>query len=60
MVSISTELSRSNEAKPDIVEIVSRIKEDTRLIKLAKSAGKNSNIQDKMNLMIEKLRLGNE
>ena len=44
----------------DLVEIVSRIKEDTRLIKLAESAGKNQAIQDEINLMIEKLRLGNE
>jgi hypothetical protein len=44
----------------DLFEIVSRIKEDTRLIKLAESAGKNQAIQDEINLMIEKLRLGNE
>jgi len=44
----------------DLVEIVSRIKEDDRLIKLAESAGKNQDIQDEINLMIEKLRLGNE
>ena len=43
-----------------IFEIVSRIKEDDRLIKLAESAGKNQAIQDEINLMIEKLRLGNE
>jgi hypothetical protein len=44
----------------DLVEIVSRIKEDDRLIKLAESAGKNEDIQKEINLMIEKLRLGNE
>ena len=44
----------------NLVEIVSRIKEDDRLIKLAESAGKNQAIQDEINLMIEKLRLGNE
>lgn len=44
----------------DLVEIVSRIKEDTRLINLAEKAGKNQDIQDEINLMIEKLRLGNE
>jgi len=44
----------------DLVEIVSRIKEDTRLIKLAENEGKNQDIQKKINLMIEKLRLGNE
>ena len=44
----------------DLVEIVSRIKEDTRLIKLAENAGKNQDIQKEINLMIEKLRLGNE
>jgi len=44
----------------DLVEIVSRIKEDTKLIDLAKKAGKNQAIQDEINLMIEKLRLGNE
>lgn len=44
----------------DLVEIVSRIKEDTRLINLAETAGKNQAIQDEINLMIEKLRLGNE
>jgi hypothetical protein len=42
------------------VEIVSRIKEDTRLIKLAESAGSNKKIQKEINEMIEKLRLGNE
>jgi len=44
----------------DLVEIVSRINEDTRLINLTKTAGKNQAIQDEINLMIEKLRLGNE
>lgn len=44
----------------DLVEIVSRIKEDTRLKKLAENAGKNQDIQKEINLMIEKLRLGNE
>ena len=44
----------------DLVEIVSRIKEDNGLIKLAESAGKDKNIQKEINLMIEKLRLGNE
>ena len=44
----------------DLIEIVSRIKEDTRLIKLAERAGKNQAIQNEINDMIEKLRLGNE
>lgn len=44
----------------DLIEIVSRIKEDPRLIQLAESADKNQAIQDEINLMIEKLRLGNE
>ena len=44
----------------DLVEIVSRIKEDTRLINLAESAGKDQKVQNEINLMIEKLRLGNE
>ena len=44
----------------DLVEIVSRIKEDTRLINLAEIAGKNQAIQNEINSMIEKLRLGNE
>ena len=44
----------------DLVEIVSRIKEDNRLINLAETVGKNQAIQDEINLMIEKLRLGNE
>ena len=44
----------------DLVEIVSRIKKDTRLISLAEKAGKNKAVQDDINLMVEKLRLGND
>lgn len=36
------------------------IRQDTRLINLAEKAGKNEDIQDEINLMIEKLMLGNE
>jgi len=42
-----------------LVEIVSIIKEDTRLIRLAENAGKNQDIQNEINLMSEKLRLEN-
>lgn len=44
----------------DLVEIVSKIKEDTRLVKFAESAGSNQKIQKEINEMVEKLRLGNE
>lgn len=44
----------------DLVEIVSRIKEDTRLVDLAESARKSKKVQKEINEMIEKLRLGNE
>jgi hypothetical protein len=46
--------------KCDLVEIVSRIKEDTRLVNFAENACKNQQIQREINEMIEKLRLGNE
>jgi len=42
------------------VGIVSRIKEETRLVKFAESARSNQKIQKQINEMIEKLRLGNE
>lgn len=44
----------------DLIEIVSRIKEETRVTNLAESARKNEAIQDEINLMIEKLMVGNE
>ena len=44
----------------DLMEIVSRIKEDSQLINYAESAGKSQAIQKELNAMIEKLRLGNE
>ena len=44
----------------DLVPIVSRISEDTRLVKFAEKAGSNQQIQKEINDMIEKLRLGNE
>ena len=43
-----------------MVEIVSRIKEDTQLIKYAEKAAKNQLVQKEINDMTEKLRLGNE
>ena len=44
----------------DLIEIESKIKEDSRLVKFAEDAGKDRRIQRDLNGLIEQLRLGNE
>jgi putative component of toxin-antitoxin plasmid stabilization module len=44
----------------DLIEIESKIKEDSRLVGFAEDAGKDKKIQRDLNGLIEQLRLGNE
>jgi hypothetical protein len=44
----------------DLIEIESKIKEDSRLVKIAEKAGKNEKIQQDLNSLAEQLRLGNK
>ena len=44
----------------DLIEIESKIKEDSGLVKFAEDAGKDQRIQRDLNGLIEQLRLGNE
>jgi len=43
----------------DLIEIESKIKDDTSLVKYPEIAGKNQKVQQDINNMIEQLRLGN-
>jgi hypothetical protein len=51
--------SKKNQ-KCDLIEIESKIKEDSRLVKIAEVAGKNKKIQRDLNSLAEQLRLGNK
>ena len=44
----------------DLIEIESKIKEDSSLVRFAENAGKDQRIQRDLNSLIEQLRLGNE
>jgi hypothetical protein len=44
----------------DLIEIESKIKEDSRLVKIAEAAGKDKKIQQDLNSLAEQLRLGNK
>ena len=44
----------------DLIEIESKIKEDSRLVKIAEAAGKDKKIQRDLNRLVEQLRLGNK
>ena len=46
--------------KCDLIEIESKIKEDSRLVKIAEAAGKDNKVQRDLNSLIEQLRLGNK
>jgi hypothetical protein len=43
-----------------LIEIESKIKEDSRLVKIAEAAGKDQKIQQDLNSLAEQLRLGNK
>ena len=43
-----------------MIEIESKIKEDSRLVKIAEAAGKDKKIQRDLNRLVEQLRLGNK
>jgi hypothetical protein len=51
--------SKKNQ-KCDLIEIESKIKEDSRLVKIAEAAGKNQKVQRDLNSFAEQLRLGNK
>ncbi len=51
--------SKKNQ-KCDLIEIESKIKEDSRLVKIAEAAGKDKKIQRDLNNLVEQLRLGNK
>jgi hypothetical protein len=44
----------------DLIEIESKIKEDSRLVKIAEASGKDKKIQRDLNSLAEQLRLGNK
>jgi hypothetical protein len=51
--------SKKNQ-KCDSIEIESKIKEDSRLVKIAEAAGKDKRIQRDLNSLAEQLHLGNK
>jgi hypothetical protein len=54
----TAKINQKKNQQCDLIEIESKIKEDSRLVKIAEASGKDKKIQRDLNSLAEQLRLG--